>query len=331
MATLTMFWGTPGHSKYFIILLIVLGLLCWRLVKTRTVSKILTAQHIQLLTNFSWLKISIKTFILAIGLIFLFIALLSPQWNAKEQAVMQEGRDILIALDISRSMLAQDQEPNRLNAAKQKIKQLLERLETDRVALMLFSGTAFIQCPLTRDIAAFTMFLDHVDVETISSGTTALDQALREALRMFNSIPTHKSKIVLLITDGEDFSKQLEEVKKNLMQQSIHLFSLGMGSVQGAPIPLFDEQGKQQGYQLDKQGNVVISRLNEQMLRTLSQECGGLYVRSAANNADINTLIERILAFEKEVIEQKKLARYEQQYPWFIGVSLLCLLLEWLL
>jgi len=326
-----MSWSALYNSKLLFIILIGLGLLVWRLIKIRRAVTLLQNHHQQLLQNFSMMRAVIKFLLYGIALLFLFLALLGPQWDEKDSMVKQEGRDILVALDISGSMLAQDYEPNRLEVAKQKIHRLMKELDADRVALMLFSGTAFIQCPLTMDMHAFEMFLEQVDVESISHGSTAIDQALQQAIAMFAALPEHKSKIVVLVTDGEDFSTNLDNVKTEFCKQGIHLFALGIGSVEGAPIPVYNEQGAQTGHRRDKQANVVISRLNEPMLTTLAQSCGGMFIRATKNNDDIHTLVKYINAFEKEQFEEKKLHSYEQQYPYFVAVSFLCLLLEWLL
>ena len=244
---------------------------------------------------------------------------------------MQEGRDLFIALDVSRSMLARDYEPDRLNFAKKKIKRLLHTLDCERVGLLLFSGTAFVQCPLTSDHAAFTMFLDSVDVETISSGTTALDLAIKKVLEAFGQNPDRKNKLLVLYTDGEDFSSNLAGVKRQAHQEGLHIFTMGVGTPEGAPIPLLDEKGKPKGHQLDQKGAVVISRLNEGILHTLAADSGGAYIRLTQDDTDIKALMRQVQQFEKEQLEDKKFATLEEQYPYFLLISLISFALEWLL
>lgn len=265
------------------------------------------------------------------GMFFLFFALLRPQWGKRENVVSQEGRDLLIALDISRSMLAVDSDPNRLECAKKKIKQLLAMLQCERVGLILFSGSAFVQCPLTSDYAAFHMFLDHVDVETISSGTTALDAALRQIVRTFRSDPKRKSKICVLCTDGEDFSPDLRAVKQEVVQENICVFTLGVGTTEGAPIPLYDEEGRQTGHQKDAKGHVVISHLNEGILNTLAQDAGGVYVPMSHDQTDLKRLVRYIESFEKDRFEDKTVLSYIDRYPVFLFISFLCFATEWVL
>jgi Ca-activated chloride channel family protein len=248
----------------------------------------------------------IKLILLSIGLIFLFLALLHPRWNKREENVAQEGRDLFIALDVSRSMLAQDFKPNRLEFAKNKIKELVRQLSCERVGLILFSGATVMQCPLTSDHAAFALFLDSVDVETISSGTTALDKAIKRAIESFKKMPERKHKILIMFTDGEDFSHNLSGVKRDALQANMSIFTLGVGTTEGEPVPVVDAQGNKKEYLRDEKGSVVISRLNEEVLRKLAEESGGNYMPSTHDKADINALVKLVQQFEKEKIKKKK-------------------------
>ena len=268
---------------------------------------------------------------MVLALFFLFIAMLRPQWNKKEQTVAQEGRDLLVVLDISRSMLAQDLKPNRIEFVKLKIRALLQKLKFERVGLLLFSGTAFVQCPLTIDYKTFLMFLDQVDVETIASGTTAIDGALKKAIGVFDKIPERKNKLVLLVTDGEDFSVNLDPVKKTAKEKNITVLTLGIGTEQGAPIPIVDARGRQKGYESDKKGNVVFSKLNETLLQKISDDLHGCYVRSSYDDSDLEDLVDFIGTFEKEQLADKKFSLYEDKYPIFLSIAWIFLALEWIL
>jgi Ca-activated chloride channel family protein len=228
-------------------------------------------------------------------------------------------------------MLAQDVLPDRLQYAKTKIKQLIKRLKSERVGLMLFSGSTFLQCPLTEDKSAFLMFLDAIDVETISSGTTAFDQAIKEAITVFEKMPERKSKLLVLFTDGEDFSSNLTSIKKRAATIGLHIITVGVGTTQGAPIPLYDERGKQIGHQLDAKNNVVISRMNEGILHRLSEDTGGLFIPISSDDSDIRKMKQFIASFEKERLADRQVKRYQEQYAWPLLISFLCLLIEWLL
>lgn len=318
-------WGSPDNTIFGLLIVVALLLMVYRIICWQKVVRTLS------LRNASLVRQGIKLTLMLIGLLFIWLALLRPQWDQKETIVHQEGRDLLIALDISRSMLAQDCLPNRLECAKQKIKELVKRLSCERVGLILFSGSTFMQCPLTTDYSAFYMFLDQIDAETISSGTTALDQAIKKALNAFKSCGNRKTKLLVLFTDGEDFSSNLTNIKQEAMDYGMTIFTFGVGTAQGAPIPLFDEDGNQIGHQLDKKGGVVISRLNEGILTSLSHDSGGTYIKMSDDDTDIHDLLANVRRFEKDSLDDKKISLFEEQYPLFVAISFGCLALEWLL
>lgn len=284
------------------------------------------------LINFSLARITIKAILIIIGLVCLFLALMRPQWGETQEIIEQEGRDLFIALDISKSMLAPDMPPSRLVFAKKKIKELVERLSCERVGLILFSGTAWIQCPLTVDYQAFFMFLDQIDVETVSSGTTSLDNAVMQALNAFKSVKDRKNKLLVIVTDGEDFSSSLSTIKQDAIAQGMHIFAMGVGTLEGAPIPIFDVYGNPQGHQKNQQGSVVISKLNEPLLQSICHDSGGTYVRAVAgSDTDVTTIVNSVSAFEKERFEDKHAPVLEERYHYFVAAAFVCFLLEWLL
>jgi Ca-activated chloride channel family protein len=324
-------WGsfTNVWALFFVGLVVLLLFLRYK--KQRKAQMSLVGINHHFLRNVSSKKQLLKCMLMTTGVLFLCLALLRPQWNKSEETIMQEGRDLYIALDISRSMLATDCKLNRLTFAKEKIKRLIKQLSCERVGLILFSGSAFVQCPLTSDYSAFYLYLDAVDAELISSGTTALDQAIQQALNSFASSPDRKSKLLVLFTDGEDFSHNLHDVKQEAIDAGLSIFSIGIGTPEGAPVPLFDVNGTLIGHQKDAHGGVVISRLNEGILRTLSQDVGGSYTRATDNDDDITLFIKAVNAFDKEQLAERKHSRYEDQYHYFLLVSFICFVLEWLL
>jgi Ca-activated chloride channel family protein len=281
--------------------------------------------------NFSLRAQLSKSVFLILAFIFIFLAFLQPQWGKKEQVIAQEGRDVLIVLDISRSMTAKDLSPTRLDFAKLKIRTLLSKMACERVGLIIFSGSAFVQCPLTIDHAAFLMFLEQVDTESISSGTTAIDKALSKALDVFSSSPDRKNKLVVLLTDGEDFSTDLQSVQSTATQENVHLFALGIGSTEGAPIPKINPDGSPAGHETDENGNIVLSTLNENMLQKLCTTLNGHYLRATYDDSDVDTIVSKIMRYEKEKFSDRKMSLYEDQYPWLLGLAWICLILEWIL
>ncbi len=325
-------WGAPHYIWTIILVFLAITFFVYRQHSVRAVIGALGGKWQSLLVrNFHPIKQYCKFLLFTAGVLCIFFALLRPQWSKKELIIQQEGRDILIALDISKSMLAQDCHPNRLEHAKKKIRLLLKQLDSERVGLLLFSGAAFVQCPLTNDYGAFHMFLDHVDVETISSGSTALDAAVQEGIHLFASTPKGKNKILLMCTDGEDFSSHLAAVKKRAEQQGIRIFTMGFGTSQGAPIPLYNEEGNQSGHQKDRHGKVVISQRNDGILNALANDLGGIYVPASTDGNDLEQIIKKIHQIEKARFEDKKINQMEDRYQWFLFMGLLCLLAEWIL
>lgn len=329
----TITWASWSSMVYSPLLIVLACVLVYYVRRKNYGARILAKTPLRdiVLQGYSPVRMVSKAVLFFIGISFIFCALLQPQWGTKEETVSQQGRDLFIALDISRSMLATDCAPNRLECAKEKIRALVGALSCERVGLILFSGSTFVQCPLTTDYAAFHMFLDGIDVETISSGTTALDQAILAALRVYESVPDRKHKLLVMFTDGEDFSQNMAAVQRQAVQAGMTLFTVGVGSPEGAPIPLFDKNGAQLGHQLDSNGAVVISRLNEAMLQTLARKTQGVYVRIKDDDSDVRSVVSRVHQFEKERLDDKKVSQLHEQYPWFLAISFVCLAVEWIL
>lgn len=325
-------WRIGSYAYGWVIIPLLCVLIMYQLqLKNRTVHALAGTRETVLFAHTSVWRRRFKSLLLICAVLCLGLTLLRPQWGKKEEVVQQEGRDVFIALDVSRSMLAQDMEPNRLECAKKCILSMLPLLSCERVGLILFSGSSFVQCPLTEDYSAFKMFLEHVDVETISSGTTALDCALSQVLDAFERIPGKKHKLLMLLTDGEDFSDNLDAVRERAHDEGLHIFAIGIGSPEGAPIPLYDERGKHIGHQRDEQGNVVLSRLNQETLQQLVRNVGGQYVNVKDDRDGLRTLVHAIQQYDKEKFEEKTWTQLQEQYPYFLALSFICLALEWLL
>ncbi len=285
-----------------------------------------------LLLNYSPLKQVIKVICLISASLFLALALLGPAWDKQEETVQHEGRDICIALDISRSMLAQDSKPNRLEFAKQKIKQLIARVKSDRVSLILFAANAFVVCPLTHDYEAFFSYLSDVDQGTVSASGTDLSAPVKAAITMYEKNPEKKHKLLIIVSDGEDSSGAISHVSEMAAHHGVHLLLASVGSFEGAPIPIVDAKGNSLGYVKDDKGAVVISKLNKTALDQLAQESQGLsIVLDGSNDADLQEIQQTIEQYEKEKFEEKQQSYYQNKYFIFTGIGALLLLIEWLL
>lgn len=326
-------WGAPENYVYLFLVIVAGVCALYRLYRLKHIYSILAKpiDGVRFLRHASMKKMIVKSLLWIVGYLFLTLTLLHPQWNKKEETVCQQGRDLFIALDISRSMLATDVEPNRLEQAKEKIKMLTKKLGSERVGLILFSGSAFVSCPLTSDYGAFYMFLNQVDATTISSGSTSLQAPIKVVLDHFKATSTRKNKLQVIFTDGEDFSTDLSQIKKQAHDEGLTIITVGIGTSEGAPIPLLDRQGNPAGHLRDKKGSIVISRLNQDVLESITQQVGGLHIQASKDHHDVDSIVKLITTFEKERIGDRTFSRYQEQYPYFLVVSFVCYLIEWLL
>ncbi len=263
----------------------------------------------------------------ALGLMLL--ALAGPRWGSHYQEVSQKGVDIMITVDVSRSMLVEDIEPNRLERAKREILDFLRVVEGDRVGLVAFAGAAFVQCPLTLDYGALQMFLGALRADLIPVPGTDLGAAIKTSLSGFD-FKSETDKVILLITDGEDNENRGLEEAKIASEEGVKIFVFGMGDTSGGPIP--EENGKG-GFKKDKEGRLVLSRLNEQGLRDIASMTGGSYVRSVAGDLDLDVLyFEGIKSkTEAHTLKSGKIKVYEERFPLFLLIAILFLVLEGLI
>lgn len=331
-----MIWAKATALILAPLVLVGLVLVAYKYLRTvKLITRLSTPKNRStLFKNFSRTKTVIRSLCISATLTLILLALMRPQTpDAAPQTHEELGRDVVIALDISRSMLAQDLQPNRLACAKQKIMDVVNALGTDRVGLIVFSGAALVQCPLTKDFEAFKLFLDALDAESVSSGSTALDRALTVAIDLFkNNNKERKSKLLVIFTDGEDFSQNLENVKQEAQALQLSVCTVGVGTPQGAPIPIFDELGRMQGYQKDKSGTVVMSRLNEQILADIAKSLSGHYVRIQEHASDdVVNLVDWVNQFEKEHFASAEITTYQEYYMYFSGLAFLLMLIEWIL
>ena len=254
-------------------------------------------------------------------------ALVGIQYGYRWQEVTQQGVDLVIALDVSDSMLVQDGakgDVTRLDRAKREIHDLLDTMEGDRVGLVAFSGAAFLQCPLTLDYAAASLFLQSMDTDLISRKGTAIGKALRTSLKAFDG-SEHESKAILIITDGEDHTGKALEAAKAAKEAGVRVFAIGIGSDEGSPIP--DGKG---GLRRDKSGEMVLSKLDEATLKAIAVETGGRYVRSVTSDMDLDSIYRKGI---KATLVDQELAstrrrQYNDRFQWLLAGALVLLMLE---
>ena len=269
----------------------------------------------------------IKTILVIMAFAFAIVALSAPQWGYRWEKTTQKGVDIMIALDCSKSMLAQDIKPNRLERAKREIIDLLRMMKSDRAGLVAFSGRAILQCPLTLDHEAFNIFLKVLEPGFLPVGGTNLDHAIKECYNGFEK-ESDTQKAILLITDGENTSGGVEDIAREMAKQGIKIFSIGVGDIQGAPIP--DEKG---GFKKDVSGNIILSKVDTKILEKLAAMTGGTYVRSVAGDMDLDLIYkDKILGtMERKTLISGKQKIWENRYQWFLFPCIVLLLIELIL
>ena len=263
---------------------------------------------------------------ISFAIFFILLALTRPQWGYQWEDVKQEGVDIIIALDVSRSMLAEDIKPNRLERAKRKISDLLEMLQGDRVGLVAFAGTSFVQCPLTLDYTAARIFLNAIDTDLIPVQGTALGDALRTSIKAFRT-EEKKSKAIILITDGEDQTGQALVAAKEAEKAGVKVYTIGIGRDIGAPLPNPNQAG---GFLKNEEGEVILTKLDEITLQQISLQTGGSYVRSVTGDIDLKTIyLDQInKKMEKKEFKSERRKIWQERFQWFIFPALLFLLYE---
>lgn len=268
-----------------------------------------------------------KAVLLVGAVLFAVLALAQPRWGFEWREVKHRGVDIFVVLDVSKSMLAEDVRPNRLTQAKFAVKDLLHKLEGDRIGLIAFAGTAFVQCPLTVDYEAFRMTLNDADPRVIPRGGSAIGQAIRTALKGFEA-GEGRDRAIILITDGEDTESDPASAADEAAQQGVKIYPIGVGTSDGELIPL-KEEGKSLAFVKDNEGKVVKTRLNEEPLHALATRTQGIYVRSVPGNFGLDAIYDQgIRQLQRKEFEAKLQKRFFERYQWPLGAALVLLLLE---
>lgn len=271
-------------------------------------------------------KAGLKFMLLLLSLTLLIIALANPQIGTRLETVKREGVDLVFALDISNSMKAEDFRPNRLENAKRQISLLLQRLQNDRVGIVIFAGNAFLQLPLTTDYSAAQLFLSSIDTDFISVQGTAIGSAIRLGMKSFVR-GEKKHRVILVISDGEDFEEDAIPAAREAAADGIVLHAIGMGSPQGVPIPIY-QNGVQTGFKKDDDGNVVITRLNETLLQQIADAGKGRYLRAANRQDELETLFKDIEGMEKKQLAARVYTEFEDRFQYPLGAAVALLLLE---
>lgn len=277
-------------------------------------------------THSAW-KVAMKATLTTTAFILLVIGLANPQVGTRMEEVKQEGVDIFIALDVSKSMLAEDVKPNRLEKAKYEIRNLVSRLAGDRIGMIVFSGEAYTQFPLTIDYSAANLLLDIVDVESVPNPGTAIGTAITQALKSFN-VEDPSTKVLVIITDGENNSGDAIEQAKEASGKGVLIYTIGMGSPTGAPIPIYNAAGQQVDFKRDRSGNIVLTKLDEISLQEIASIGKGRYYRATNTQDELDAIYKEINALQKRELGTKQFTEFDDKFQYFLLAALVLLLIE---
>lgn len=285
---------------------------------------------VQLLTPYvSKRKQILKVIFFCLGFSSLILAICNLQTGSKLTEVKREGADVIVCLDVSNSMLAQDLSPNRLTRAKYALEKMIDNLQGDRLGLVVFAGEAYVQLPITTDYSAAKLFLESVNPGIVPVQGTDLSAAIEKASESFSD-DEGKNRAIIIISDGENHQPEAVEKAKEAHSKGIMINTIGIGSLNGVPIPLI-EDGVIKGYRKDKSGQTVVTKLNPEALKEIAGAANGVYVQASQADVGINAVMDKIAQLEKNQIENKMYTDYEDQFQWFLALALLFFFLEFLI
>ena len=306
------------------IVVIFLLVLWW---KKRTQKKFANAVLLKKLApNSSIFKSVLKLIMLSLGIAFLVVALVNPKMGSKLKTVKREGVDIVFALDVSRSMLAEDIAPNRLEKAKQIITKIIDNLGSDRVGVIIYAGNSYPLLPITTDHAAANMFLQNANPDLVSSQGTAINEALELAKTYYNN-DEQTNRFLVVISDGEDHQEETKQVAQNLANEGIKIYTVGVGTEKGGPIPL-RVNGEMVGYKKDRKGETVITKRNAEVLQNIADIANGNYIDGNLTENPVKEISSIMANAQKSEFETKQFSDYKDQFQWFLGLGLLFILLD---
>lgn len=307
-----------------VIILLFLVLQFWRY---KAQSKFADKKLLKRLSpNRSIFKGALKVVVLSLAFLCLTLALVNPKIGTKLETVKREGVDIVFALDVSKSMLAEDIAPNRLEKSKQLVTQIINNLASDRIGIIAYAGKAFPQLPITTDYASAKMFLQSMNTDMLSSQGTAINEAIKLARTYFDD-EEQTNRVLIIISDGEDHSDASAAVAEEASKEGIRIFTIGVGDVKGGPIPE-KRNGVVLNYKKDSQGETVITKLNEDTLKEIASEANGVYINGRNTNDVVENIREILNAMDKTEFEAKQFADYKDQFQWFLGFGIFFLLLD---
>ena len=318
----------PIYFSLFIIIpimtVIFLLVLWW---KKNTQKKFTNTELLaKLAPNTSTFKSILKLIFLLVGLSFLIISLVNPKMGTKLQTVKREGVDIIFALDVSKSMLAKDIAPNRLEKSKQIISKIIDKLGSDRVGIIIYAGNAYPLLPITTDHAAAKMFLQNANPDMVSSQGTAINEALDLSKTYYNN-EEQTNKFLVIISDGEDHQEETKQKAQDIANEGVKVYTIGVGTEAGGPIPI-ELNGGHIGYKKNRQGETVITKRKADVLESIANVANGKYIDGNKTEQPVK-MIEKIISnAQKSEFETTQFSDYKDQFQWFIGIGILFLVID---
>ncbi len=322
-------WAYPERWMWVWVIVALLGFWVWAFRnRKRALERLADAGLLpQLAEQVDSRSRTLKSAVVMLGVLFLILALIGPQWGFRWQEIKRRGVDLVIALDVSKSMLAQDIKPSRLDRAKLAIQELLPMVKGDRIGLVAFAGTSFVQCPLTVDHGALLLTLEELDTNSIPRGGTAIANAIRDSLKVFAS-SAPDSRALIVMTDGESHEGDAITAAKEAAKQGVKIFTVGVGTPDGELVPITDAQGHQT-FLKDREGRTVKSRLEEGLLQQIALETGGSYIRATPAAFGLDLLYrDRIATLHQQEFESTMKKQYELRFQWALAVALFLLIGE---
>ncbi|MDD4848149.1 MAG: VWA domain-containing protein [Bacteroidales bacterium] len=269
----------------------------------------------------------VRFILLMLGFASLVVGIADPQVGSKLEEVKRQGIDMVICMDVSNSMNAQDIKPSRIESSKRSILQLIDQLGGDRIGIVVFAGKAFVQLPITTDYSAARMFLNTINTNIVPTQGTAIAEAITKAMESFNFEDTH-GKAIVIITDGEDHEGKALDVAKEAAEKGVQIYTIGMGVAEGAPIPILNARGEVTGFKTDKQGSTIITRLNETMLQQIASIGNGMYVRANNTRDGLKLIYDDIRKMDQTEFDSQMFSDYEDQFQILLGIALLLIVVE---
>ena len=318
-----------AHPQFLLLLLLIpfffIGLAVWMGARRRRLRKLGDEDLVnELMPSWSRSKRWVRAVIYSLAFLFFVIGLSRPQIGAKLKEYKARGAEIMIALDVSNSMLAQDYSPNRLERAKLAISRITDKLQDDRIGLIIFAGSSFVQLPITSDYVSAKMFLSNISTQSVPIQGTAIGDAINTAVRSFSS-QSEQSRAIIVITDGENHEDDAVAAATQAAEVGVKVYTIGVGSQEGQPIPMDG------GLLKDKEGNIVVTRLDEETLKEIASAGGGAYVHAGNDEFGLTPIIADIQKMQQEEFNSVMFEEYDEQFMYFFAIALALFVLEMLI